>query len=85
MGGIVLDIKFSIEFEKEDKIFKDFVEEFSKMRNLGKAENSICKLIVNSVYGRLGMGELRSETKLLNIEEYRIFCKKNEKKIIKEN
>lgn len=84
-GGKILKIEFWLKFKKNGKIFYNFVETFSKMRKVGKSYNTVCKLIVNSIYGRLGMSEVMSETRLFNKKNYLEFADKNEKIIIKEN
>jgi hypothetical protein len=84
-GGIVLKLKYWIRFKKKEKIFEKFSSELSLLREKKKEYNSICKLIINSIYGRLGMGDISSETKLFKTDEYLKFCEKNEKRIIKEN
>lgn len=66
-------------------MFKDFIETFSTMRGIDKKNNTICKFIINSVYGRLGMSEITTETRFFNIERYEIFRKKNEERIVREN
>jgi hypothetical protein len=82
--GIIKKIKYGILLEKNGTPFKDFVSHFTKKRKNGKNENTICKLITNSVYGRLGMAKIEDKTTILNKKDYSLFRKKNEKKIIKE-
>lgn len=83
-GGVIKNIKYGIIFSKNGYPFKEFVNHFAEKRKVGKNENTICKLITNSVYGRLGMSEIRDKTVLLNLKDYLKFRKKHEKKILKE-
>lgn len=61
-GGIVLDIISSYEFEKEDFIFKEFVNEFSKIKKISKFHKMFGKLIINSLYGGFAMSEKDHES-----------------------
>lgn len=47
------------EFSSSDSFFTDYVDEFYKIRSTfpkGSPENAIAKLLLNSLYGRFGMG-----------------------------
>lgn len=66
-GGQIVEYRWSIEFEKEDFLFKDFAEETLKRRKDSITDNILWKLIPNSFVGRLG---LKAETeKSLIIED----------------
>jgi hypothetical protein len=54
-GGRLNKIIYHMEFEKYDYIFKEFVEYFEKIRSLGEEYKTFGKLMINSLYGRLGM------------------------------
>lgn len=84
-GGIILEIKYAIIPQYVDHIFKDFVDHFTDLRKKDIKNNTICKLIINSLYGRLGMGEIHDKTEAMNLSEYRNFYKKNMESIIKES
>lgn len=53
--GIITDIFWSIEFEKNDYIFSDFAKNCTKLRGTSLTSNIIWKLIPNSFIGRLGL------------------------------
>jgi len=85
MGGRVDKIHYHLKFNKKEYLFKEFVEKFSKMRRIDNSNNILCKLITNSLYGRLGMSEVLSETKIISLTDYPAFRIKNENRIIKES
>lgn len=84
MGGKILDIKYQLKFKNNEKIFLKFSQEFTNKRKISKQHNTFCKYIINSVYGRLGMTENITETKIFNKEKYEIFRKKKEHYILNE-
>ena len=61
-GGKILDIYSSYEFEKEEYVFKDFIEEFSKIKEKGGVYKLFGKLIINSLYGSMAMSEKNYES-----------------------
>jgi hypothetical protein len=83
-GGIIKKINYQIRFKKKAKIFEEFIKTFTEMRKKDKKHNMICKSIINSLYGRLGMSPLNEKTKIMSTEEFNIFKKKNEEAIISE-
>ena len=56
-GGIILEIYSSYEFEKEEYVFSDFINEFSVIKKRGGVYKTFGKLIINSLYGGLAMNE----------------------------
>lgn len=84
-GGKILKIKYWIKYEKEKEIFKNFTETFSKERKKNIQKNNICKLLINSIYGRMGMSEICTKTILANKFEYAVLNKDIKKKIVKES
>jgi hypothetical protein len=56
-GGIVTDIGYAVTYDQEGYVFKDFVQDFNKMRNLGGYKKTTAKLIINSLYGSFAMNE----------------------------
>ena len=83
-GGKILKIAYHIRYRNYSPVFKDFVSHFTKIRKSSEEANSIAKLIINSLYGRLGMGPIENETKVLNKESYLEYKKKNENMILSE-
>lgn len=55
-------------FKKEDNILSGYVEEFYKMKTEAKdtVTRSIAKLLLNSLYGRLGMKKITHKTVISN-------------------
>ena len=56
-GGLILNVYYGVEYENYGTCFKDFVEYFSKLKAEGENYKTFAKLIINSLYGRFGMGE----------------------------
>lgn len=73
-GGKILDIYSSYEFEKEDYVFKNFIEEFSEIKKKGGVYKVFGKLIINSLYGSMAMNEK-------NYESFICFTNKEAEKI----
>lgn len=68
-GGVILKIHFKVEFEKKGRIFGEFVENYKKLRKKSEIDNVFWKLFINSIYGRLGMGENNERTVIVYDEE----------------
>jgi hypothetical protein len=62
-------VLYCIYFENYSNIFEEFIEYFDKIRGLGNEYKTFSKLMVNSLYGRLGMDY---------IDTHSFFIKKNE-------
>lgn len=69
-GGIVNKINSGIIFEKYDYIFKDFVEHFDTIRSKGGSYKIFSKLIVNSLYGKLGNKVHNKSTNIMSYNDY---------------
>lgn len=63
MGGKIIKVINSYIYEQYDKVFDEFVKEFSKIRKLGGYYNVFGKLVINSLYGSMA----------LNIENLKIY------------
>lgn len=61
-GGELIEIYSSYIFDKEDYVFKSFIEEFSKIRKKGGMYKIFGKLIINSLYGGFAMDEKNYES-----------------------
>lgn len=59
-GGKILKILYSITFEKYDYVFNEYVNFFTDLRNQSNSYNVFAKLMINSMYGRLGMKNLEN-------------------------
>jgi hypothetical protein len=69
-GGIVKNIFYALIFENYDYIFKDYVNFFTELRKESNELNLFGKLMINSMYGRLGMKNKETETLVLNLKKY---------------
>ena len=77
MGGELIDIKYAILFEQFDNIFSDFVETFEKIKEKDDIHKKFGKLIINSLYGRMGMNDIEDESLIINKEDFNEYNKKN--------
>lgn len=68
-GGEIIEIVSGVIFESFEKTFDRFVEEFNNYRNLGSSYKIFGKLIINSLYGRLGMNIKNEKTIIFKIDE----------------
>jgi DNA polymerase elongation subunit (family B) len=76
MGGLIIDIEYGIVFDKFDKIFDEFIEEFERVKRIDNIMKIYGKAIINSLYGRMGMKDRDSESIILNSDEWLEFNKK---------
>lgn len=69
--GYKFIFKSGLKYEREDFLFTEFVDDIYKMRldNKGLPLDKICKLILNSLYGRFGMQVDKESTKFLTLKE----------------
>ncbi len=61
-GGIITKIHYSIVFEKSDKLFLEFINNFNKLRSRGGIYKILGKNIINGLYGKLGMNIKKEKT-----------------------
>lgn len=54
-NGKILKIEFALIFSNYDIVFNEFIDFFTNLRKKSEAYNSFSKLMINSMYGRLGM------------------------------
>jgi hypothetical protein len=66
---VLLDVKYSIIYEKMEYVFKDFVNSFNEIKKKGSYYKLIGKLIINSLYGSFGMKHDNSFT-MLTFSDY---------------
>lgn len=74
-GGKVNKIIYGLHFEKYDYVFNEFIEYFTKIRNLGGAYKIFGKLIINSLYGRLGMDNPEKISFFIKKEDFKEYDK----------
>lgn len=70
MGGLIKKINYCIEFDHYDFIFNDFISYFNKIKEKGNDYKTFGKLMINSLYGRLGMKEITNHSLFLNKNEF---------------
>lgn len=75
MGGRVNNVLASYEFEEYDYIFNDFVNYFTEIRKKDDIHKTFGKLIINSLYGRLGMGDIEKESMIIENKDYEKYTK----------
>lgn len=80
MNGVVLNIELGILYEKYENIFNNFIEKFTKIREINDIYKTFGKLIINSLYGRMGMEDINTEKIIFN-KKY--FYEKNKNMNIK--
>lgn len=68
-GGKIKKINYGVVFENYDYCFKNIVKTCNNLRQQGGFYNALGKLIVNSLYGRLGMNKSNSITVVAPEEE----------------
>ena len=75
-GGIILKINLALIYEKFDYVFKDFVEYFTKIREIDSVHKTFGKLVINSLYGRMGMSSLKTDSFFINFDDINNYIKK---------
>lgn len=80
-GGVIEKVHKIITFNKKGKPFISFVNYFNELRKESDFDNVFWKLFINSVYGRMGMGENIEKTEIVDYKNYENF---KEKDVIKE-
>lgn len=68
-NGELLEIKSGLVFDEYDYIFDDFVEYFTKIKEKNEAYKIFGKLMINSLYGRMGMSDLDNYSFIIKEEE----------------
>lgn len=66
MGGKIKKILYGLVFEKFDYVFNEFIEYFNKIKNLSAAHKIFGKLMINSLYGRMGMEKINTHSFFIN-------------------
>lgn len=77
-GGKVKKIFFSINFSKFDYLFKDFVQYFNNIKKISDVHKKFGKLMINSLYGRLGMDYINTEFKFIKKNDFNYYEKEKE-------
>jgi len=75
-GGIVNNIKFAFIFNKFGKIFIEYVNFFNEIKNISNVHKNFGKLMINSLYGRMGMSFLKDETIIIDEKDFLSYQKK---------
>lgn len=83
-GGVIKKIFFSVIAEKYDNVFSDFVNYFENIKKKNEIYKKFGKLVINSLYGRLGMKNISNEFVLIKKENFGEYDKSNRIKSFKE-
>ena len=75
MGGIIKKIHYCIEFEHYGYIFNDFIAYFNKIKEKGDDYKTFGKLMINSLYGRLGMQEITTHSLFVDKNRFKNYSK----------
>jgi hypothetical protein len=81
LGGKIIKIKYGIVFESFSPVFENFVNYFNDVKKKNDGSKFFGKLIINSLYGRLGMDESSSYSFFINQKDFEIY--NNKFKILK--
>lgn len=73
---IILNIKYAVCFEFYDKILQNFVLFFNEIRAKGGEYKTFGKLMINSLYGRLGMSNIQNHAFFIENKELEFYIKK---------
>ena len=73
-GGVILDILWSIEYKKMEKVFENFAINCIERRKESLIDNIVWKMIPNSFIGRLGLRNDNEKTIILDDSEYDPRC-----------
>lgn len=68
-SGELLEIKSCLVFNNYDYVFKEFIDYFTEIREMGESHKIFGKLMINSLYGRLGMSDLDNYSFLIKEED----------------
>jgi hypothetical protein len=70
--GFTFDMMCGYRFEKSKDVFKSYVEDLYNIKKNSKniVERNIAKLMLNSLFGRLGMKDIKSTIKIMSNEEH---------------
>ena len=68
-NGEIIKIKSGLVFEKYDYIFNDFVEYFTEMKEKSESHKIFGKLMINSLYGRMGMSDIENYSIIIKEED----------------
>lgn len=69
-GGIINEVKSGIIFERYEECFKDFVSHFEEIKKLGGSYKIFGKLIINSLYGKLGNKKYNESSFIESYNDY---------------
>lgn len=69
-GGMVIEIQKGYIFNKINFVFSEFSQKMIELRKIDKNHKFIYKIILNSLYGRLGLSYSPYETKILSEKKY---------------
>lgn len=76
--GYTIKVEYCYQFERGQNLFKEFVNDHFeiKQKTTDPIQRSIAKLMLNSLYGRLGMKDITSTMKIVDKKEAEYLDKK---------
>jgi hypothetical protein len=82
--GYTIDIKYCYQFERGKDLFRDYVNDHfeDKVNSCDPIQRSIAKLILNSLYGRLGIKDAENQIKFVDKKEAEILDKNTNVSVI---
>lgn len=66
--GYSMEVEYCYLFERGKDLFKDFVNYHYEIKKLSKdaVQRNVCKLLLNSLYGRLGINEITDKMEIVD-------------------
>lgn len=75
MGGLVKKIFYSVIYQHFDYVFNEYINFFEDIKKRGENYKIFGKLMINSLYGRLGMQYKNYKTFLIKKDEFDVYSK----------
>ena len=84
--GYKFKLDYAYTFERGKNLFKDYVNDHYEIKKKGKdpVQINIAKLLLNSLYGRLGMSEITEQLEIVNKESMELLDKTYNVSVISE-
>lgn len=76
MGGTIEKINHGITTEFFDEVFIEFIDFFTKLRERGGMYKTFGKLMISSLYGRMGMGIIEEHSFFINSKNLREYLER---------
>ena len=84
--GYTINIEYCYQFKRGKNIFKDYIEDLYEIKktSIDPVQKSLAKLLLNSLYGRLGMKDIESTLKIVDKSEVEALDKNTNVSILSE-